>query len=234
MPNRNSLNNLDFERVVQKQFVFSGTYIPTTGMKYCIVEQWGGGGAGGGAAATGANEYAAGGGGGGGNYSRSVFSASSIGASRSITIGAGGTNGGAGNTNGGNGGQTSLASLQTANGGLGGTGGGNNPGTGASNGGGTGTITGGTVNFGGSPGGTSIVLALSVLAYSGFGGAAPGSGTVAGSYAVGVGANTTPGANRGNNTAGGGPGGLSAQTGSATTGGNGGSGYVLITEFVSP
>ena len=83
--------------VVTQVFTGTGTYTPTTGMLYCQVICLGGGGAGGGAASTGATTTAEGGGGGSGEYAVGVFSASTIGASQSVTIGAGGTAGTAGN-----------------------------------------------------------------------------------------------------------------------------------------
>ena len=74
-------------QVVQQIFTSDGTYTPTAGMDYCIVEAVGGGGGGGGTPNA-ASQFASGGGAGG--YSRSVFSAATIGASKAVDIGAGG------------------------------------------------------------------------------------------------------------------------------------------------
>lgn len=91
---------------INKQvFTSSGTYTPTSGMLYCEIEATGGGG--GSYAATG---YATGGGG-GGETSKSVLTAAQIGASKTVTIGAGGGVAG-------DGGNTSLSTLVIANGGI--------------------------------------------------------------------------------------------------------------------
>tara|TARA_R110000868_G_scaffold121883_1_gene323324 strand:- start:1911 stop:3530 length:1620 start_codon:yes stop_codon:yes gene_type:complete len=101
-------------------FTSSGTYTPTAGMVYCIVECVGGGGGGAGANSTSEPPLAVGGGGAGGDYSRSVFSASAIGASKAVVIGAGGA-GGVGYTFGNAGGATTFGStLAAAAGGAGG------------------------------------------------------------------------------------------------------------------
>jgi hypothetical protein len=99
-----------------QQFTASGTYTPTAGMVYCLIECVGGGGGSGGIAGTAAGINGSGGGG-GGAYSRKIATAAQIGASQTVTIGAGGTAGAAGNNNGGNGGTTSVGTLCTAPGG---------------------------------------------------------------------------------------------------------------------
>ena len=107
--------------VVMQTFTASGTYTPTAGMDYCIVHMVGGG-AGGAQLASGS---VGGAGGSAGEYATGVFSAATVGASQTVTIGAGG----AVNTGGGT---TSLGALLTAAGasasttqlpGAGGTGG---------------------------------------------------------------------------------------------------------------
>jgi len=98
-------------------FTASGTYTPTSGMLYCIIEAIGGGGGGGG------NQLSTmAGGGSSGGYSRSQKTAANVSTSQTVTIGAGGA-GVAANTNGTGtaGGTTSVGSLVTANGGAGGT-----------------------------------------------------------------------------------------------------------------
>jgi len=93
--------------VTLSAFTASGTYTPIAGMSYCVVHMVGGGGS--------------------GEYATAVFSAADIGASKAVTIGAGGAVNSAGGT-------TSLGALLTAvggqatlglsfAGGLGGTGG---------------------------------------------------------------------------------------------------------------
>jgi len=100
-----------------RTFTASGTYTPTAGMTKCLIECVGGGGAGGGVTGS-ANLNFIGGGGGSGGYSRKLATAAQIGASQTVTIGAGGTgvSGAAGNA----GGATSIGSLCIANGGSGG------------------------------------------------------------------------------------------------------------------
>lgn len=104
--------------VAIQTFTTSGTYTPTAGMSYCIIECLGGGGAGGGAAATNGATYSGATGGSGGEYARGVFTAAAIGASKSVTIGAGGS--GSAGAIGGNGGNTSVGALISAFGGQGG------------------------------------------------------------------------------------------------------------------
>lgn len=103
--------------VVQQVITSTGTYTPTSGMNYCIVELVGGG-AGSGGVVSGAT-----GGAGAGAYSRSRFTAADVGASKAIVIGAAGA-AGTGNSTGTNGGTTTFgATLMTAPGGLASTGG---------------------------------------------------------------------------------------------------------------
>ena len=97
-------------------------------MSRCIVEVVGGGGGSGGLAAPGTSNVrvAVSGSGGGGGYARKVFTSATIGASKTVTIGAGGTAGAAGNNAGGNGGTTEFGAspsiLLQATGGTGGSG----------------------------------------------------------------------------------------------------------------
>lgn len=106
---------------VHKQvFTSSGTYTPSTGMLYCLVQAVAGGGGGGGASITGGAGGA--GGGGGGSFSEILLSAATVSTSQTVTIGAAGSAGTTGGSNGGTGGSTSLGSLLTTNGGVGGTG----------------------------------------------------------------------------------------------------------------
>lgn len=203
-----------FTTINIQAFSSSGTYTPTAGMKYCIVEAWGGGGAGGGA-----NTIGDGGGGGAGGYSRGVFSAATIGASKPVTIGTGGTgiSGGTGNA----GGNTTFGLLLTANGGNGGSA----NAIGAAGGTG-GTASGGTVNITGASGSTSG------LSTSGFSQGGYGASSMVGgggpSIAVATGAATGSAAT---GFASGGGGGVVTISGT-TAGGAGAKGFVIVTEFV--
>jgi hypothetical protein len=94
------------------------TYTKPVNLLYVIVELVGGGGAGGGSAGTATNFVSTGGGGGGGGYSKKVIQAASLGATETVTIGAGGTPLSAGS--GGAGGVTSFGSHLQATGGTGG------------------------------------------------------------------------------------------------------------------
>lgn len=97
-----------------QQFTSAGTYTPTAGMDFCIVEAVAGGGAGGG---SNAESYGGGGAGGSGGYLKALYTAAQIGASQSVVVGAGaiGSSG-----NGGIGGTTSFGSLLSCTGGNGG------------------------------------------------------------------------------------------------------------------
>lgn len=101
-------------------FTSNGTYTPTTGMKTVIFKVQGGGGAGGGSDSIGIGGSAVslGSPGTSGTYSEGIFTAVLVGASKSVTVGAGGTgsSGGPGT----NGGTSSVGALITAPGGIGG------------------------------------------------------------------------------------------------------------------
>lgn len=106
-------------KVSGQTFTSSGTWTPTAGTKYIVVEQCGGGG-GGGSIASGAGAQAAGGGGAGG-YLQAILTAAQFGASQGITIGAAGAGGASGGANaGGAGGTTSVGTLLSCTGGAGG------------------------------------------------------------------------------------------------------------------
>jgi hypothetical protein len=100
-------------------FTGGGTYTKPADLKFALVICVGAGGGGGGADPL--TVDAAGGGGGGGGTSMSVLLAASIGATETITVGAGGSGGVAG-ANGAAGGDSSFGSLVVANGGGGGAG----------------------------------------------------------------------------------------------------------------
>lgn len=199
-------------------FTSSGTYTPTSGMIYCTIECWGGGGAGGGVAASSGNGCA--GGGGAGSYSRKTVAVATIGASKTVTIGAGGTAGSSGNNPGNNGADTSVTTICIAKGGTGGNGAAAN----GRNSGGLGGVAGtGDITGTGQQGGIGISVAGSPVSGSG-GSTSIGSGGgpvgSSGSGASGVGFGA------------GGSGGLDASS-TNQVGGVGTAGFVIITEYLS-
>lgn len=215
------------DNITQQIFTSSGTYTPTTGMKYCIIEVIGSGGGGGGALAA-AGHSAAGGGGGGGGYSKGVFTATTIGASQTVTIGAAGAAGNNTGGNGGTGGTTSVGVLIQATGGGGGLGDGTGTTTVAVQSGGVGGLgSAGSLNANGSPGLAGMVLigATPFVAFTGNGGS-----TVYGGGGIGNSSLNASGA-AGTAFGGGGAGGGSFNNGGGNTGGAGATGVVYITEF---
>lgn len=209
--------------VVNQVFTANGTYTPTTGMLYCQIICVGGGGAGGGAPTTTGVQFSGGGGGGAGEYAQGIFSAATIGASKSVTIGAAGT-GNSGAT-GGNGGNTSVGStIISANGGSGGVT------TAASAAGNTIAGAGGTGGTGGdfrTRGQIGSNNWFSVSAGSGSGGNGANSQYGSGGMAS---VNTTGGAASGYGAGGGGV--LNGGSQGNNTGGAGTAGIVIITEYV--
>lgn len=209
--------------VETQRFTSSGTYTPTSGMKYCIIECVGGGGGGGGTASAPASRYAHGGGGGGGEYSKRARSAAQVGASQTVTIGGGGAGGVAGFSNGNPGTTTSVGTLCTAAGGSGGLG---NDGSTDGSGGGAGG-TGGTSGHAvpGQPGMDRLSLATN--------GAGPGA--AGGNSTMGWGARPRSSigtGSAGSGYGGGGGGGISYNSGATAAGGVGSAGVVVITEFI--
>lgn len=215
-------------KVYVQTFTASGTYTPRTGMVTCLIECVGGGGGGGGVATTYNSINSGGGGGGAGGYSQKLATAADIGASKPVTIGAGGSAGPAGNNAGGSGGDTSVGSLCVA---KGGSGGGGCPFAGSAAGGAGGVVGTGDVAAPGMPGtGLSSVSGnanwgvLTALGGSSqFGAAAP-------SLLAGNGAKSNGPAALG--YGGGGGGGVtSGDAIGAAAGGAGSPGFVRITEF---
>lgn len=214
--------------VVMQVFTSNGTYTPTAGMKYCIVEIVGGGGGGGGVASTGVATVAAGGGGAGGGYSRGVYSAATIGVSQGVTIGSGGAGGSNVGGNGSSGNTSSLGALQSATGGAGGNGsiavtnsfsdGGFAPGIGV----------GGSLNIKGESGFAGWCIGSTNTALTGAGGSSYfGTGGVNSIHVLGTDGES------GKNYGGGGGGAANATNqGVGHTGGAGASGIIVITEFI--
>lgn len=210
-------------QVTRQVFTGSGSYTPTSGTDYAIIECIGGGG--GGAGVTGAVGYLLTGSGGGfGSYSRALVDAATIGFSQVVTVGAGGA--GSSGANGANGTASSVGSLCVANGGGGATLVStvqiSQPGSGGTAG--TGNIVASPGGIGGS--GFLCVCTSSVQMYSGAGGSSHFGGG-----AIGVWTATSL---AGNNAAGygsGGSGGYVANVATNVAGGNGSAGIVIITEF---
>ena len=232
LPSFQESANQSFETNIQV-FTYTGssqTYTPTSGMKYCIIECVGGGGGGGGALTT-TNSYdSVGGGGGGGGYARVNASASSIGASQTVNVGAGGA-GGIGGNNGTSGGNTTVGSLITGGGGTGGVYASqiNGPQVIASSAGGSGT---GTFAVTGGTGIQGITVSAVNGSRGGSGGESFfGGGGAGGALGGGIG---TSGGSAGTGYGDGGGGALvyiSGATGSAN-GGAGSNGVVIITEYI--
>lgn len=212
-------------RIATQVFTSSGTYTPTAGMVYCIIEAIAGGGAGGGAISS-SGQSAGGGGGGAGSYSRKISTAATIGGSQTVTIGAAGVAGAAGNNPGGNGGDTSLGSICIAKGGTGGSGsataGGGAGGAGGIAGTGDFTPT-GQSGLTGAGGSIVTYVAISGQGASGiFGGGGLSVSSVASSNGLAA-----------SNYGSGGSGGISWNGGATANGGAGSKGVMIITEFLS-
>ena len=196
---------------------YLGYYNPTwtkpAGLKYVIVEVQAGGGGGGSGRDLSDNRNGSGGGGGG--YSRKLIAVASLGATETVTTGAGGA-GGVTTTVGGTGGSSSFGSHATATGGTGGIN------AGAAGTGGIGSS--GDLNVQGGGGGASI---------GGVGFSDPGSGMGGSSYFGGGGAGlASQGAGVAGGVYGGGGGGAYATSGDQV-GGAGGAGIVIVTEYYS-
>jgi hypothetical protein len=211
--------------VVTQVFTSSGTYTPTSGMLFCVIEVLGSGG-GGGATSNGAAGNAGGAGGGGaGGYARKTVSAATIGASQTVTINAAGTGGTAGANPGNAGGTVSVGAIVSATGGAGGAASTPNTIQGAAGGAG-GVGSSGDFNSNGATGqighGSSTLGVGGGGASSLYGGG--GAGAISGGAAVAGGAATVYGSGGGGASVGG--------NASSAAGGAGSLGIVVITEYV--
>lgn len=232
------LSNVGITTVNVQVISTTGTYTPTAGMVYCVIEVVGGGGGGGGSGTTVAAQIALGAGGGGGGYARTVATLAQIqggGSVAAVTIGAGGTAGNTSGSAGGNGGATSVvanngagSTLAAANGGSGGNGGGTGGLTTSQTGPAGGVGTTGTLLINGGSGGASFGTANSGLA--GFGGSSFFGG---GANAVAVAGNVNNGGIAGSAFGGGGSGGGNAGGVGTAAGGAGFKGAVVITEYIA-
>lgn len=218
-------------KVIKSPQVFrsGGTYTPSSGLLYAIVEAVGAGGGGGGTVAA-AGAATGAGGGGAGSYSIAVLTAAQIGASQTVSIGAAGAAGTTLGGAGGAGGDTSLGSLVVAKGGNGGTGC-TAAGDKGKPGGVGGLASGSTGDLKNNGAGGHDGFGASIQTTNSQGGAG-------GNSRLGPGGSTasavTSGATAGRDGAdgGGGSGGASVTSGTAV-GGAGGAGLLIITEYCS-
>lgn len=211
--------------VQQQSFTASGTYTPSAGMIYCQIQGIGGGGGGGGIAG-GTAQSGGGGGGGGGGWVQVISTASAVGASQTVTIGAGGAGGTAGNNAGSSGGSTSVGAILQASGGSGGGGSSGNFGQGGL--GGTTTSAGFFAAAGGA--GMSVTGGPSASVVAGVGGAGGNSRGGAGGVGVLSASSAQPGA-AGVRYGAGGSGASASNTTGTAAGGAGTAGVVWIVEF---
>ncbi|CAN7471681.1 hypothetical protein [Paraburkholderia hospita] len=199
------------------------TFVPLATTSTVIGEAQGGGAAGGGASGAGAGNVSMGAPGTSGSYGKSQWAVATIGASQVITVGAKGS--GASGASGGNGGTSSIGTLLTSPGGVGG-GPLNNQVPPSSNGNGsfsTASTGANLVSIRGASIQSSLAFSTS-NASAGTGGGTP----------FGLGA-TGPGINTGGiaavNYGTGGSGSVVNQSGGNSTGGNGMDGIIIITEY---
>ena len=204
-------------------FVASGTLIPTVGTGYSVIEVQGGGAGGGGATVPSAGNMSLGAPGGGGAYGKGWFNAAAIGASKIVTVGAGGI--GVAGAAGSAGGASSVGALISAPGGIGGSAL-NNQVPPQYNGNGATTSAPSGANIVGVSG-TSTGLSYAQSQFFGWGGCG-------GDSNYGEGGGITPINTTGSNSLnyGTGGGGTAAGSGSAIlTGGAGKSGVVIVWEY---
>lgn len=185
-----------------------------------------GGGGGGGAATTTAGQTSCGSGGGGGGTAIKVISGASLGATETVTVGAGGGGGGAGSA-GSTGGSSSFGSHSSATGGAGGNVSAASSAARISGGQVGGAGSNGDTNLTGGSGGSAIGTAGGVIMGGGGGGSFWGGGAGGGIASSGTG---TPGAAASYGSGGGGA--ANGTTGnSGLSGATGAAGVVITEEF---
>jgi hypothetical protein len=226
----------------------AATYTPTAGMKFCIAIVTGAGGGGGGADATAATDVGVGSGGGAGGTGIRFFSAATVGASKALSIGTGGTAGsGTAGTGGGTGGNTTWNTTDiVGTGGVGGTGSGTSTANVQAFRGGLGGVpTGATLNINGGDG-TGAVAGITLdatdtneigFAMGGNGGASywggGGRGGAADQDAAGADSTAeTQAGTAGTAHGSGGGGGALLNTATGVAGGAGANGVVMVIEFL--
>jgi len=212
---------------ITQTFTASGTWTKPAGVKHVFVECWGGGA--GGASAHRASGERAAGGGSGGTYVYRLIDASTIGATVTVTIGAGGGSRTGGTQVGLAGGDSSFGSFVVAKGGGGGTAqttalGGGASATGGDAGYYSGSGVGGAVN---GNGGSSVGTGGNSV-YGGGGGGGAGGSTHAGGVSVYGGNGGASGVNGENGSIPGGGGGACTGTTVDRTSGAGARGEVRV------
>ncbi len=210
-------------------FTASGTYTPTAGMTSCLAIVTGAGGGGGGTDSDGSST-GAGAGGGAGGTAIGRYTASQIGASQVVTIGAAGAAGANTGTDGGVGGDTTLGALATGGGGPGGTGNNATANQTLAVGVAGGTASGGLLNIPGGHGGPGWASgggALISAGMSGQGGASFWGGGARSVIAVSTAAAGVAGTAYGS----GGSGSANVDTAAGGAGGVGVAGVIMIVEF---
>lgn len=209
-------------------FEASGTYTPNARMRQCLVFSTGAGGGGGGTDSTDGSSTAGAGGGGAGGTCLELFTAATIGASQTVTIGAAGTAGANTGGTGGTGGDTTFGALHTASGGVGGVGATGGDDSFGGDGGAGGAATGGLVNIPGGGGASGNGIG-SLAATGGVGGASFWGGGGRGTQGrTGQSENGVAGSAYGS----GGSGACNVDNSSGNTGGAGAAGFCLVIEFL--
>lgn len=222
-----TITNSGVVTVKKQVFTANGTYTPSTGMKYALLECQGSGGGGGGVTGTAGSVFAAGGGG-AGSWSKILVTAADIGASKAVVIGAAGAGGTAGSNNGTAGGDAGVGVLCVGKGGA--AGGFSASGTFGSGGAGGVAGTGDLAPPGGrgSPGQLASISTVFIMGGDGgnafYGAGGKQSVSVSGTASAGIAAT---------GFGGGGSGALAHNTAGTAAGGDGSKGVVYITEYNS-
>lgn len=212
-------------------FTASGTYTPDAHLIAAHIICVAGGGSGGGVTGT-SSTFVASAGGGAGGVSELLATAATIGASQTVTIGAGGAAPTAGTHDGNAGGDTSVGSLCVAKAGSGGSSGAAGSSAGAAGAGGVTAGATGTVKISGGDGGHGS-LAISVGSTGSLFGVGDGAGGQ-NAFSGRASCNPNTGVAVAGKGFGGGGSGCSTNAGSGTVaGGAGASGIVVVMEFCS-